>query len=304
MTGSRRVGRQNPAYARGVLRSDLVDAYLARLGVDREAPSVEALQRLHRAHVERVPYETLWIHLGEAWSTDVVHAAERIAHQGRGGYCFQLNGALAGLLDDLGYHVTRHVGGVHGPLGLLPEDLTNHLVLIVHDLPTDENPGGRWYVDAGLGDALHEPLPLVAGTYQQGPFWLGLEQTDGGPADWHLTHDPAGGFAGMGWRAAAATAGAFDERHRWLSTSPESGFVKVLTVQRRDASGVDVLRGLTCRRVGVGAADVDITSVDELVDVLHGTFGLPVDELGVDRIRALWGPLHASHLAWVAAGRP
>ena len=31
-------------------------AYLNRLGVEAERPSAEALARLHRAHVERVPY--------------------------------------------------------------------------------------------------------------------------------------------------------------------------------------------------------------------------------------------------------
>ena len=57
--------------------------------------------------------------------------------------------------------------------------LTNHLVLTVADLPTNENPSGVWYVDAGLGDALHEALPLVAGEYEQGPFHLRLEATRG-----------------------------------------------------------------------------------------------------------------------------
>ena len=42
-----------------------LDAYLARLGLDREPPSVEAMFRLHEAHAERIPYETLWIQLGE-----------------------------------------------------------------------------------------------------------------------------------------------------------------------------------------------------------------------------------------------
>jgi hypothetical protein len=36
--------------------------------------------------------------------------------------------------------------------------------------------------DAGLGDALHEPLPLVAGTYQQDPFRLVLDAGSGGSA--------------------------------------------------------------------------------------------------------------------------
>ena len=42
-------------------------AYLRRLGLEAEPPSVDALQRLHRAQVERVPYETMWIHAGEPW---------------------------------------------------------------------------------------------------------------------------------------------------------------------------------------------------------------------------------------------
>ena len=54
------------------------DAYLTRLGLEPEPPSAEALFRLHRAHAERVPYETLWIHAGERWDVDVETAARRI----------------------------------------------------------------------------------------------------------------------------------------------------------------------------------------------------------------------------------
>ena len=42
----------------------LLRAYLDRLGLDREPSSVDALFALHRAHVERVAYETVWLHLG------------------------------------------------------------------------------------------------------------------------------------------------------------------------------------------------------------------------------------------------
>src|SRR6185437_6975860 len=128
------------------------DAYLARLGVEAEPPSVEALFRIHRAHVERVAYETLWIHLGQQWKVDVDDSVARIAMQRRGGYCFHLNGALSELLRTLGYNVVRHVGGVHGPAGAMETEMANHLVLTVHDLPNEGNPSGVWYVDAGLGD--------------------------------------------------------------------------------------------------------------------------------------------------------
>ena len=112
-----------------------VAAYLRRLGVEAEAPSVDGLRRLHRAHVERVPYETFWIHLDQAWGIEPEASLRRVARDGRGGYCFQLNGSLSLLLDALGYRVTRHVGGVHGPDGPSVDALTNHLVLVVHDLP-------------------------------------------------------------------------------------------------------------------------------------------------------------------------
>ena len=244
------------------------DTYLTRLGLGVEPPSLDYLFRIHRAHVERVPYETLWIQMGDLLGVDPIESAARIATNGRGGYCFHLNGGLSELLGSLGFSVTRHVGGVHGPDGPCPSELSNHLVLTVADLPTTENLGGGWYVDAGLGDALHEPLPLVAGSYTQGPFTLGLEATPGGVGDWHLTHDPAGSFAGMCWRAQPAQMGDFAERNIWLSTSPDSGFVKVLTVQRRDAQGVDILRGLSLGRVGVGAADTSLSTKAELLDAL------------------------------------
>ena len=128
-----------------------------------------------------------------------------------------------------------------------------------------------------------------------------LAETPGGVGDWHLTHDPAGGFAGMAWRAAASVTDAFAERHAWLSTSPESGFVKVLTAQRRDATGVDILRGLVFQRVGSGAYEVTLATEPELADALGDVFGLDLGRAG-DAVRAaLWKRVHAAHRAWRAA---
>jgi N-hydroxyarylamine O-acetyltransferase len=288
------------------LPADVRAAYLARLGLEAEPPSVDALFRLHRAHVEGVAYETLWIQLGESWSVDAGESADRIANGRRGGYCFHLNGALSELLGSLGYAVARHVGGVHGPEGASDAEMTNHLVLTVADLPTDANPGGTWYVDAGLGDALHEPLPLVAGAYDQGPFHLELEDArgDGAIGDWHLVHDPKGAFTGMAWRSAPAEIDAFAPRHVWLSTSPESGFVKFLTVQRRDATGVDILRGQSLCRIGAAEHASTLTSKAELIAALHEIFGFDVDAIGGDALDALWQKVHCAHLEWEAAGRP
>ncbi len=275
-----------------------VAAYLARLELDAELVSVDALVRLHRAHVARVPYETLWIHLDEGWGIGVEESMQRIATTRRGGYCFHLNGAFSELLGALGYNVACHVGGVHGPDGATQHDLTNHLVLTVRDLVSDDNPGGTWYVDVGLGDALYEPLPLIVGEYRQGPFQLALEETDGVVGDWHLTHDERGSFSGMTWCAARTEMGAFVERNEWLSTSTESGFVKWLVLQRRDATGVDILRGLALSRVGSGTMERYIDSKQNLAEVLCDTFGFDEATTSSDAFDALWQRADIAHKIW------
>ncbi len=265
---------------------------------------MEALFRLHRAHVERVSWETLWIHLGESWGLSPGDSINRIARTGRGGYCFHLNGAFGALLTALGYEVTNHVGGVHSSDAASEAELTNHLVLGVHNLPTAENPDGNWYVDVGLGDALYEPLPLQVGHYRQGPFQLELTTTPDGPGAWHLRHDPLGAFTGMAWQSEATDMDAFAERHTWLSTSPESGFTRVVTVQRRDADGVDILRGVSLTRLGTRATTSTLGTAQDFFAALHDIFRIDLSHIDTGRRAGLWAGWWQAHLDWEQAGRP
>jgi hypothetical protein len=41
---------------------------------------------------------------------------------------------------------------------------------VVSDLPTDDDPGGRWWPDVGPGAGFWEPIPLLVGEYDDGPF--------------------------------------------------------------------------------------------------------------------------------------
>lgn len=280
-------------------QTQLMNAYLRRLGLDAEPPSVDALFRIHRAQVERVPYETTWIHLGERWSVDTDAAFERIAEGGRGGYCFHLNGSLGRLLSLLGYDVSTHVGGVHR---FEPEadDLTNHLVLVVGGLPTADNPEGNWYVDAGLGDALYEPLPLREGTYRQEPMTFALAETPDGVGDWQFTHDPLGSFASMSFRASVGTLDEFEKTHVHLSTSPDSGFVQVVVAENRGHDRVCWLRALTFgRRDREGTATRIVTDRDEWFGLLADEFSLTFDDVDTDALDRLWDSACGAHEAWL-----
>jgi N-hydroxyarylamine O-acetyltransferase len=279
----------------------LIDSYLSRLQLDREPPSPDALRRLHRAQVAKVPYETAWIHMGHLWTVDQHESFRRVASDRRGGYCFHLNGAFAVLLDALGYSVSLHVGGVHGPDGPDEAAMTNHLVLTVHGLADDSNPSGVWYVDAGLGDALYDVLPLIPGEHRQTPHTYSLSRSDSPVGDWHFHHDPSGSFAGMVFRQATTSIEAFAPRNTYLSTSPESGFVKTVTMQRRDATGIDILRGKVLRRVdGSGSTERTLATRDDWFDALREVFGVPLDDVdAADRDR-LWRRVLATHEAWQA----
>ncbi|MGJ6963401.1 arylamine N-acetyltransferase family protein [Streptosporangium sp. G11] len=281
-----------------------VTAYLRRIGVKVDGPpSVESLHLLHRAHAERVPYECMEIWLGRPTTVDPVESAARII-RGRGGYCYHLNGAFSMLLKALGYRVTRHRGGVQGHAGVPANVDGGHLVLTVSGLPGPGNPGGRWLVDQGLGDAIHEPLPLVEGTYRQGPFTYGLRPSEVAPGGWRFDHDPRGDFLGMDFRAAPAEMPEFAAMHEFLSTSPESGFVRVATIQRRDASGVDVMRGLVLTRLGDREHTLTARTERDYFEMLADVFGLSLPDVTPAERAMLWLRLWTAHEKWSSSRRP
>ncbi|GAB1820508.1 arylamine N-acetyltransferase family protein [Herbidospora sp. RD11066] len=272
-----------------------VDAYLRRLRLTPEPPGVAGLFALQRAHVERVPYETTAIWLARSTTVDPSESAARIV-AGRGGYCFHLNGAFSELLAALGYSVTRHYGGVQGSATDPAGARGNHLVLTVDGLPTDDNPSGEWLVDTGLGDAIHSPLPLVEGLYEQGPFTYRLRPSEAEPGGWRLDHDARGSFVGMDFRKVPTEMTAFESEHVRLSTSPESGFVRVFSIQRRDATGVDALRGLVLTRIGNASTSTTLDREDDYFAALADVFDL---HLTTEERAILWPKLVASHEKWL-----
>ncbi|MGQ0839251.1 arylamine N-acetyltransferase family protein [Actinokineospora sp.] len=279
------------------LDEPLRDAYLARLGWrSPPPPTLESLRALHRAQIECIPYEVVWLALGETRTIEPLDSVRHIA-AGRGGYCYHLNGALGILLDWLGFDVHWRVGGVQGTSEQEPASAVgNHLVLEVHGLPTEESPGGRWFVDSGLGDGLHEPAPLVEAVFAQGPFTFALRPSATSPRGWRFDHDAAGSFFGMDFAVGDAAVADFEDRHHTLTTSPDSGFVRVVTLARRDAGAVEILRGLVLKRLdATGRHTVDLTTRADYFAALADIFRLPLSDVDTDRRAGLWARLQSDH---------
>jgi arylamine N-acetyltransferase len=280
--------------------SEAVSAYLSFLGyADRPPPTLEALRDVHLRHLARVPYENLSIMLGRPPSVDPLDSLERVATVGRAGYCFHQNGVLETALVDLGFAVSRRGGHVWTSEEDRWSGTLNHLVIVVSGLPTEDNPGGDWWPDVGLGDAIAEPLPLVVGDYDQGGFRYALtEVRDDG---FSFTADPMGSFSGVEV-AAAPTLAEVEHCHATLSTAPDGRFAKLLVVQRRGVDAVDVVRGCLYHRITPGQQTEDeLTTYADWRAAIADRCGLSLAGLEDDELRALYERMWKGHLDFMAA---
>jgi N-hydroxyarylamine O-acetyltransferase len=114
-------------------------------------PTAETLAGLHRAHMLAVPFENLDIHLGATNVLDPGQVYDKIVRRRRGGWCFELNGLFALLLERIGFAVTRYSAAVVASDPPFPDFA--HLTLRV-DL---ERP---WLCDVGFGDSFTLPIRL------------------------------------------------------------------------------------------------------------------------------------------------
>jgi len=285
-------------------RSEATAAYLRRIGVAGPLPpTYDTLLALHRAHLDAVPYENLGIMLGRSPSVDPGASLARVGEVGRAGYCFHQNGSLELVLRELGFEMSRRHGHVYSAEDDRDDTFLNHLVLVADGLPTDDNPGGRWWVDVGLGDAFRDPVPVTVGRHDQDGFRYEItEVRDDG---WSFRHDRAGTFTGIEVRSLPVDQPAVDGAHARLSAPVEGRFAKVLVVQRRDRGGVDTVRGcLHHRTLADSATETELASYDAWRSALVDGTRLSLEGVGDDELRVLYDAQWAKHLAWTAAGRP
>jgi N-hydroxyarylamine O-acetyltransferase len=292
----------------------LLDGYVARIGLAAPPPAtLGGLRELHRAHVARIPYDNLSIMLGRPDPADPGSAAARASAGARVGYCFQQNAALEVLLTSLGFAVSRR----HGHVWSRPEDELgtdlNHLVLVVSGLPTGENPGGHWWVDAGLGVGFAEPMPLVRGEHEVDGWRFSIGAGFGaqaagrptGPAAWTYRHFPGGVIGGVVVTCRDHSADAVAEAHRRLSSSDDSPFRRFVVAQRIERGVQRGVRNLVHHvTTPAGREARDLTSYDEWRGALVDDLLVPVDDVSDHEWSVLWERAQASHRAWDAAGRP
>ncbi|MEU2422385.1 arylamine N-acetyltransferase [Streptomyces sp. NPDC007851] len=262
-----------------------IDGYLRRLGAARPPrPTAAALRELHLRHLLTVPFENLSIHLGEEIALEEERLLDKVVAAGRGGFCYELNGAFAVLLTELGFGVTPLAGRVYGEAGRLgiPYD---HLALRVRTVE-----GGEWLADVGFGAHSHYPLAFAergeqadpGGTFritEAGPDASG----DGVPGDLDVLRN---GRPEYRLEVRPRVLGDFTAGAWWHSTSPASHFTQSLVCSRVTEDGGRITLG--GRTLTVTAADGtrevrELGSDEEVLGVYLDRFGMVLDRVPTAR---------------------
>ncbi|MFN0180591.1 MAG: arylamine N-acetyltransferase family protein [Gemmatimonadales bacterium] len=263
-----------------------LEGYFTRIryrGVPR--PDLETLTAIHRHHLLAIPYENLDIHRGRRLVLDQAANYRKIVEQGRGGWCYEMNGLLAWALDAIGFRV-RLLSGTVGRAARGDGAEGNHLVLLVE---LDR----AYLADVGFGDGFLEPIPLAVGSYRQGDFAFRLERHG---SRWVMKNHQWGSAPEFDFTEEARQLSDFEGRCLELQTSPQSGFVQKTVCQRHRPGGIVTLRGAVRRWISAGAvSEVMLRDAAEFQQVLEADFALRLPDAA-----SLWATVEERHRRWIA----
>ena len=245
-----------------------VEQYLDRISYSGPTEvSYDTLASLQRHHLTTVPFENLHVFQRVGVRTDLDWSLDKVVHQRRGGWCFELNGAFGWLLEQLGFSVTRLGAAV---LLAGPTKVIDHLTI---EVMLDE----PWLVDVGFGDSFIRPLRLNdqgeqdggTGTFQFIPSPQGTtlsQHEDGVPA------------ARYRFKRTSHELADFDPASHRLQTDPELHWQQAPFATRLLAGGPDRVTLLADRLKFRRAGEVDETPVapEDWAALASEWFGLTV----------------------------
>jgi N-hydroxyarylamine O-acetyltransferase len=250
---------------------ETVLAYRDRVGVTGPtAGDAAGLRTLHRAHQLTVPFENLSIHLAEPISLEERDLIDKIVRRRRGGFCYELNGAFALLLEALGARVSRVAARVYGEAGLGPP--FDHLALIVRAA----DGSGPWLADVGFGSHSDYPLLLDARDDQDDPAGR-FRLADADPGDIDVLRDGKPQYR-------------LETRERsladcvptcwWQQTSPQSHFTRSTICSRLTPGGRVSISGRMLIQTQDGTrTEQQLDTDDALLAAYRDCFGVELSRV-------------------------
>ena len=247
-----------------------LEAYFGRLAVPRpHTADAVNLHVLHRAHQMRVPFENLSIHLSEPvlLAEDVL--VDKIVIRRRGGFCYELNGAFAILLEAMGAEVRRVAARVYGGDGHVGPPL-DHMALVARA----SDASGPWLIDVGFGSHSVYPLLFDSRHEQNDPACRFL-LVDSGDGDVDVLKDGKPQYRIEPKERSLAD---FIPTCWWQTTSPDSHFTQDIICSRLTKDGRVSIAGRTLIIAENGSrAEQELTGDDTLLAAYREHFGIILD---------------------------
>jgi len=248
--------------------------YFKRIGYSgKPAKNIETLRLLMRCQLFSVPFENLDVQAGTVVSMMPEEIVEKLVYRQRGGYCYEVNGLFAMVLQALGFEYQLVAAR---PMFYPVRRPKTHMAIVV------QLEQQAWLCDLGFGSyGIRAPIALELLDHEvtqdsdcfklsangQGTFLLQAKVEQHWQPQFEFNLSP--------WEFLD-----FYPANYMNSTHPDAIFVQKLLVVLHTPTGRHILFGNTLKTITDGVVEKRILSAEQRVDTLKSVFGLTTADQG------------------------
>ena len=264
-------------------RLEMVQNYLQTLNLHGRELDFEFLSDVVTRHVATFAFSSVGCQLGKDLPLDFESLYQRIVIQRRGGYCFEQNGLLYGVLEELGFSPNLFLARVIYNKDTHP-GLTHRITMVEYE-------GQQYVLDVGFG-FLGPKLPVLMSEIESNDGKKNPRIAERRPGEYHMQIFKDGDFYSL-YRFELARYGQADCElgHFFSHRHPEANFVNHLVVsliqENETLSLVDLKYWIITKS---GNRCQDINDSGQLRRILVDELGVQVTE---DESRRLYEKLDA-----------
>lgn len=251
--------------------AEITDAYIRALELYRRPPDLAFLADITSRHVAHFAFSSVGPMLGDELPLDVESLFRRIVLNRRGGYCFEQNGLLFSVLEELGFNVTLYLARVIHNRDVHP-GLTHRISLVEID-------GKRYVADVGFGpQGPRYPVSMTGEVSHENFREFRIAERHPGE---HLmqTLEDGAYFSLYKFELVRYSEADCELGHFYSHKHPGATFVNNLVVSKILDTEVRSLRNkMFCLIDGSGKQCYPVTDGAEMREVLDTRFGVTVSE--------------------------
>lgn len=252
-------------------RREMVHEYLQALSLHGRELDFGFLSDVVARHLATFAFSSVGCRLGEDLPLNFESLFLRIVAQRRGGYCFEQNGLLYGVLEELGFSPELYLARVIYNQDTHP-GLSHRITMVEYE-------GRRYVLDVGfgpLGPRIPVPMSEIEANDGEKIFRIAERR----PGEYHMQVFKDGDFFSL-YRFELARYGQADCElgHFYSHRHPDAVFVNHLVVSLIQANETRSLRDLEYWVIKKsGTQNLEISDSEQLRRILVGELGVQVNE--------------------------